>query len=132
LQAQERAREVAARHRTSTTADDGPLTVSKALDAYFDRLEGEHSKSLSDARQRAALHIRPTLGDTLVSDLARERIAKWHSGLAASPRNVRGKAGKLARPLGEADGQDEIRRRRASANRVLTILKAALIPRLAD
>lgn len=126
FQAQERAREVAARHRISTTADDGPLTVSKALDAYFDRLDGEHSKSLSDARQRAALHIRPKLGDALVSEITRERIAKWHSGLAASPRNVRGKAGKPARPLGEADGQDEIRRRRASANRVLTILKAAL------
>jgi integrase len=58
--------------------------------------------------------------------ITRERVAKWHSRLAASPRNVRGKAGKPARPLGDADGQDEIRRRRASTNRVLTILKAAL------
>ena len=37
-----------------------------------------------------------------------------------------GKKGKNARSLDRPEGQDETRRRRASANRVLTILKAAL------
>ena len=40
-------------------ATRGPFTVAAALDAYFERLEHEGSKSLVDARGRARLHILP-------------------------------------------------------------------------
>lgn len=123
FQAQQRAREVAERHRNAGAEKAGPWTVSRALDAYFERLEGENSKSLVGARQRASMHIRPALGDVLLSDLTRDRLAQWHSALAASPRNVRGGA---ARPLDRQSSPDETRRRRSSANRVRTIFFAAL------
>src|SRR5262249_35638465 len=55
-------------------------------------------------------------------------IQKWLRDLASSPARLRSKAGakKLNfRETNQADSED-IRRRRASANRTLTVLKAAL------
>jgi len=111
FQAQRRAREVAALAKAPQSAK-GPPTVTAALDAYFARLEHEGSKSLVDARGRARRHILPALGDALVADLTRDTISKWLTGMA-------GKA------VGGQDG-DAVRQHRASANRVLTILRAAL------
>jgi integrase len=111
FQAQRKAREVAALAK-APESPRGPFTVAAALDAYFARLEHEGSKSLVDARGRAALHILPALGDVPVADLTRDAISKWLTGLAGKPK----------------DGQDgdAVRQHRASANRVLTILRAAL------
>ncbi|HMK90841.1 MAG TPA: site-specific integrase, partial [Methylocystis sp.] len=62
-QARERARE---RFKEAITPGPAPIaapfTVNEALDRYFARLEADHSKSLGDARNRAANHIRPELG----------------------------------------------------------------------
>lgn len=110
FQAQRRAREIAA--QAKAPARGAPFTVSAALDAYFARLDDEGGKSLADARGRARLHILPALGAVMVADLTREVLSKWLRGLG-------GKA---------EDGQDggAVRQRRASANRVFTILRAAL------
>lgn len=111
FQAQRRAREVAALAKAPQSAK-GPPTVTAAMNAYFERLEHEGSKSLVGARGRAALHILPALGDVPVADLTRDAISKWLTGLAGKAK----------------DGQDGdvVRQHRASANRVLTILRAAL------
>jgi integrase len=111
FQAQRKAREVAALAKSPGTAR-GPFTVAAALDAYFERLKHEGSKSLADARGRAALHILPALGDVPVADLTRDIISQWLAGMA-------GKAN------GGQDG-DATRQHRATANRVLTIFRAAL------
>jgi integrase len=108
FQAQRKARELAAQSRAPVSAQ-GPLTVSAALEAYFERLEHEGSKSLADARGRAKIHVLPKLGNIAVTDLSRDMLSKWLAGLA-----------------GKHDDDDAIRARRASANRVLTILRAAL------
>jgi len=111
FQAQRRAREVAALAKSPGTAL-GPFTVAAALDAYFERLKHEGSKSLADARGRARIHIIPALGDVPVADLTRDKLSQW-----------------LARVAGKANGGqdgDGVRQHRASANRVLTILRAAL------
>jgi integrase len=108
FQAQRRAREVAAKYNASASPQ-GPLTVSAAMDAYFDRLAHEGSKSLVDARGRAKIHILPGLGKIAVADLTRDMLSRWLAELAGKP-----------------DDDDAIRARRASANRVLTILRAAL------
>ncbi len=124
-QAQTKARELAAKVR-GAAAKHEPLTVARAMDAYFERLEHEGSKSIVDAKNRAEMHILPALGDVLVVDLTRERIARWLKDMADRPRYVRGKAGKAARALPAPESDDERRRRRASANRTLTVLRAAL------
>jgi hypothetical protein len=68
----------------------------------------------------------PRCREILVDKLTRRRLEAWHAALADSPRRLRTKRGKRQRHR-EADKTAEgIRRRRSSANRVLTILKAAL------
>ena len=57
--------------------------------------------------------IRPKLGERFVADLTTDDIQKWLTGLVGKGR-------------GADPDQDGIRGRRASANRVLTILRAAL------
>ena len=46
-----------ARKGKRATGVTGPLTVADALDQYFERLEGEGSKSIDDARYRAEAFI---------------------------------------------------------------------------
>lgn len=65
FQAQRKAREVAAKARAPASAQE-PFTVKSALNAYFERLDHEGSKSLADARGRAKLHILPKLGNIAV------------------------------------------------------------------
>jgi hypothetical protein len=95
-QAQRKARELAAKARNP---GGGQFTVARALDAYFERLGHEGSKSLADAKRRAAFHIVPKLGELLVADLSREIITKWHHDIANTPRHARGKKGGPARVL---------------------------------
>jgi integrase len=71
------------------------------------------------------VHILPSLGELVVAELTAEQLRKWLATMAAAPAQGRPKAGKprfRAEPATEA----EKRARRASANRVLTMLKAAL------
>ena len=124
-QAQTKARELAAGNRQAS-AKTAPLTVARAMEAYFGRLEHERSKSIADARNRAEMHILPKLGDILVADLTRERIGRWLKEMAERPRHVRGRAGKEARALPGPASDEEKRRRRATANRTMTVLRAAL------
>ncbi|OAI28683.1 integrase [Methylosinus sp. R-45379] len=123
-QAQAKARERAADSRETRPA--APFTVDRALDEYLSRLESEHSKSLGDARNRAANLIRPKLGAVLVADLDRDKLTAWRNEIANRPRHVRGKKGKAARALPAPQSDEEKRRRQASANRTLTVLRAAL------
>jgi integrase len=104
----------------------GPYTVNSALDAYFLRLEAEGSKSVADAKSRASFLIRPELGEIPVADLTRDALTKWRNEIAARPRHVRGKHGEAARPGKAPLTDDTFRQRKATANRTLTILKAAL------
>jgi integrase len=108
FQAQRKARELCAK-ANAPEPPAGSLTVAEAMSAYFDRLAHEGSKSLADARGRAKIHILPKFGNIAVADMTRDTLAMWLAGLA-----------------GKDDGGDAIRGRRASANRVLTILRASL------
>ena len=104
----------------------GPYTVRNALDDYLAWMS-EHRRSARGARWAAEAFILPKLGDTEVAKLTALQIRKWHSGIADSPPRARSKKGKAARhhkvDLTDADAK---RRRRSTANGVLTILRAAL------
>ena len=124
-QAQEKVRAMAVAARAPAKLS-GPYTVGAALDAYVDRLEDEASKSLTDAKSRIAKHIRPALGEAVVEDLTRDQLAGWLKALADRPRHVRGRKDQASRALAAPVTADERRRRKATANRTLTILRAAL------
>jgi integrase len=127
-QAQDAARKRAAeRAKAAAGIEDetAALTVQVAVEAYLTWLE-VHRKSAADARYRAEAHIFPALGDLDVARLTTAKLRTWHQDLAEASARVRTRKGKDQKHKPEPAGNEAIRRRRASANRVLTILKAAL------
>jgi integrase len=116
------AQQAALRHKPQAA---GPLTVCQAVEQYLEHLEGRGSNTY-DARVRAEAFIYPALGDVKVENLTTAQLHAWHAALAKTPPRVR--SGKDERPQhAEPDNSDEgKRRRRSSANRVLTVLRAAL------
>lgn len=104
------------------------LTVCDALDRYFEARAAEGMKSIEDARRRAALHIRPKLGSIRIADLTITRVRQWRDGLVSAEKRLRSAryADRLNVVRVDLSDPDVIRQRRDTANRVLTILKAAL------
>jgi integrase len=102
-----------------------PFTVRQAVEDYLDWLK-EHGKSAADARNRAENDIFPDLGKLEINSLTKKIIDGWQKRLANRPRHVRGKKGKPARELKAPETAEEIRRRKSTTNRTLTVLRAAL------
>ncbi len=106
------------------------VTLNKAFDDYieqrqvtpggrFNRVMPQSTADMS--KQVWARHAREGIGAKLVSALDAKAMRKWHAGMAAIAPTVRGKA----QVFDPAD-PDQVRSRRATANRVLTMAKAAL------
>jgi len=98
-----------------------PYTVADVIADYLADMQARGARSLPTTRTAADAHILPALGTVAVPRLTRERVRAWHRGLSTAP--ARGRGG--PRPADAAD-TDAPRRRQATANRILTILKAAL------
>ena len=103
-----------------------PYTVADAMADYLTDYAARGGKGVMETRNAVSAHILPKLGGLTIGRLTREKIKTWHAGLAASPARVRGKSGKIAYRREADTDPDMPRRRRATANRVLTVLKAAL------
>jgi integrase len=103
----------------------GTLTVRKAFAKYIEFLESQ-GKRTHETERRAAALILPELGDLKVADLTSERLRKWLSGLVTRPALLRSKKGGKQNTKAKPEDDEAIRKRRSSANRVLTMLKAAL------
>ena len=106
---------------------DFAATVDDVLDRYFEARSAEGMKSIEDAKGRAAFHIRPKLGRTRVADLTIGKIRSWRDGLVSAEKHLRtakGAAPNVA--LIDLGDPEVVKRRRDTANRTLTILKAAL------
>ena len=139
-QAQEAARlwfDQARADSTGLTIIRGPFTVAHAMSAYLDHMDQAGKKSAADARKRTLHHILPALGGVEVSKLTRLRLEGWINDLAASPclrkprlrplpKNPRKPKKYLIPEPKFPKTQEEKRARRASANRALSTLKAAL------
>jgi integrase len=90
------------------------LTVADVMSEYlrFIEAEGHAAHSIRDTLARSNAHILPALGKLKVAELTSDRLRRWRDDLAkAAPRH---RAGGGARA------------RRSSANRVWSILRAAL------
>jgi integrase len=101
------------------------ITVRQAMDRYveFKRSQGQ---SIDDVTSRGGVHILPPLGDQAVCDLTAETLRRWLATMASSPAQVRPKSGGRPQYRSLPEDDEAIRKRRASANRVLTMLKAIL------
>lgn len=94
----------------------GPLTVKGATDIYLEA-QDRAGKPTGDSRSRITRQILPSLGNTRVEELTTEQLQKWLADLTTAP---------LRRRKAKADDPEAVRRRRSTANRTLSILKAAL------
>ncbi|MFZ5715898.1 MAG: tyrosine-type recombinase/integrase [Bradyrhizobium sp.] len=100
-------------------------TVRQAYDAYVEHKRAL-GQSVADVTSRGAAHILPPLGDLVITELTAERLQRWLGNMAAAPAQVRPKRGGRPQYRAEPEGDEAIRRRRNTANRVLTMLKAIL------
>ena len=125
-QAQDKARELHRQRSTGSITAAGPFTVKRAIEDYLLWMEGNR-KSAQDARYKADALILPELGDLDVAKLTAQVIRDWQRKVAETPARLRTRKGEDQnfKALSPND-LDAVRRRRATANRVLTILKAAL------
>ncbi len=87
-------------------------TVENAMDDYLEWFKANR-KSYSDTKNTIEAHIKPELKDFEAGALSTQQIRKWHQALVTSKEI----------PTDDAEGQ---RRAKATANRILTVLKAAL------
>lgn len=104
---------------------DKPTAKYSVADAVKDYIT-EHYEKEGRSRDRTedmyAAHILPALGKRIVAELTAKEINKWLLALATAPKRVRG-GHKQA--VDKQDGE-AVRARKASANRILTALKAPL------
>ena len=110
----------------SGTRDPATYTVQKCLHDYFEA-KGPSWKSSADAKSRAEGLIIPKLGDRVVARLTSDELRSWLRELANQPPRLRSKKGRPTRHAEvDMDEPEIVRKRQASANRTMTILKAAL------
>lgn len=121
-------------------SDDDPATytVRAAIDDYLADQRRRGKRSVGDAQTRANALILPLLGDVTLAQLTTKQLRAWRDGVAAAPPRRRQRidpsrpshkgAKAAAAPPAPYDPTDEdtMRRRRASTNRIWTILRAAL------
>jgi integrase len=124
-QAQAKARELMVARAHKAAGKTGPVTVKQAVDAYIDFLE-TNRKSADFSRYAADAFILPEFGETDIEALTTDELRAWHVKLAKTSARVRTKKGEPQRFKDDEEDPERDRKRKATANRILTVLKAAL------
>lgn len=98
------------------------FTVGDALDEY---IKGFTGKDLANTKRRIEQFIRPALGDVRLAQLGSAQVRGFLNDRANTPARLRTRPGRKQkfRPL---DTDEARRKRKSTANRDLTVLKAAL------
>ena len=129
-QAQELARKIAGVRKRGvddfTTTRSGPYLVKDAIEDYKADFIQRGGKGLSSMEYAINTHILPSLGSKDVEKLNRRQIRNWLTQVAELPARLRTRKGEGQKYRELSDDPETIRKRRSTANRVLTILKAAL------
>lgn len=126
FEAQDRARTFANQQAESVAGEgaDKEFTVAEATNKYLEWFK-VHRKSYSRTLQAVNTDINPTLGDKLISELTPQIIRQWHESLIKEPPRLRSIS--IKKSYAEFISTPEtMRKRKATANRILTVLKAAL------
>jgi integrase len=109
----------------SAAGKTGPLTVADAMTSYLEFLQSNR-KSAPFAKYVTEAFILPELGKIEVEALSTDKLRTWHAKLAKASARIRTKDGEKQRFKDDAEDPERDRRRKATANRILTVLKAAL------
>ena len=103
----------------------GVYTVADALTEYLDWYK-VNRKAFSEVQRKVRRDIVPSLGSKAVARVTAREIREWRDALASSPRGVRPPQYGEAKCLPAPKTADEKRKRKHTADKALTILKAAL------
>jgi integrase len=113
--------------KSPTESDDAcaSYSVAQCMAEYLEWVRA-YRKNPETPIARTNITILPAFGHLRVIDLTVKQIRDWHAAIAASPKSVHVGHGKLRQYAGPPTTPEEIRKRRATANHDLGILKAAL------
>lgn len=129
-QAQDKARQWGERQRLIAAGGvrKGSYTVSDAVTDYLAEITAEKKPAaVKGAQYVFDAWILPELGSIQVEKLSTDRLNRWRNKLATQPKRVRTKLTASEQATRETpDDEDARRARKATANRILTMLKAAL------
>ncbi|MBX3708268.1 MAG: site-specific integrase [Gammaproteobacteria bacterium] len=129
-QAQEQARKFAHKiSRSDDLEDTKPYTVKTAITDYLSDFKANGKKSYYSTETQINAHILPVFGDKLISALTFKQLNAWKNKLATTDKRVRSskKLKQEQHYISDENNDPEYqRRRRATANRIITILKAIL------
>lgn len=103
----------------------GQATVGEAATRYLAWYK-DHRKAYQETEATIKAHILPTFREQLINDLRAKDIRDWLHRLAAHAPRRRTAMGSRQRFGAKPQTEDQKRARCASANRVLTVLKAIL------
>ena len=108
--------------------DVGPYTVAAALSDYFAERERKGSKGVRADRYSADARILPALGGVEIGKLTTKTLRGWLLETEKAPKLLRTPKGSTDRRTAAVDATnpEALRARKATANRILTVLKAAL------
>ena len=98
------------------------FTVGDALDEYLAAFTG---KDLVNTQRRIEEFIRPALCNVRLTRITAEQVRGFHNERASTPARLRTRKGEEQR-YRSLDTAEAKRRRKSTANRDLTVLKAAL------
>jgi integrase len=106
----------------------GPYTIDRCLDDYIADYKRRGGKALDRLEITTDAFIRPQLGAYEVDTLTAIMVREWHAAVAAAPARLRTRLSANRQNVREIDLEDPdaVRQRRATANRILGVLKAAL------
>lgn len=125
--------EMLTRQEQGLPTSSGPYTVAHAMEDYLSHKEDTGGKSVADARIRSDALIVPQIGHIEAAKLTPKHIRDWLGKIVQTPPRLRAKKAadnaKAAAPrYKEVDlsNPETVRKRRATANRMLATLKAGL------
>ncbi len=105
---------------------EGPYLVREAMADYVAHLRKRGRRSVGIIEITINAHILPELGDIEVQALSKKRLEAWQQKLVETGRRKTGKKRETPEYLPPPVTPDEIRKRKDTANRILTNLKAGL------
>jgi integrase len=129
-QAQDHARRWGERQRliAAGSVRKGSYTIANAVADYLAEFTAEKKPAaVKGAKYVFDAWIIPELGSIQVEKLTTDRLNRWRNKLAIQPKRVRTKKTAAEQATRETPDEEDARRaRKATANRILTMLKAAL------
>jgi integrase len=124
-QAQDLARQLAAKRTAKGGQRMAPYTVDDAIKDYLEHIA--EKPSCYEVRKRLTAYAPAKLANTDIAKLTKADIAAWHRNIAKEPPRVRTRDGERQRHRAvDMRDSETIRRRQDSANRILGMLMAAL------